>query len=59
MARVARRSCLERIARVGAAFLLGAVVMPLQALELRVLSAGAVEPAIVPEAADVAEASIA
>ena len=47
MERAARRSGIDRIAR-RAVVLLALVVPPLQALELRVLSAGAVEPGIRP-----------
>ena len=47
MERVARRSGFDRIAR-AAALLLALVALPLQALELRVLSAGAVEPGLRP-----------
>jgi len=47
MERVGRRSRLDRIAR-PAAWLLALTVLPLHALELRVLSAGAVEPGMRP-----------
>ena len=48
MERVARGSSIGRIARAVAAILVVLVVQPLHALELRVLSAGAVEPGIRP-----------
>jgi len=48
MERVARGSGIGRIARAAAALLVALVVQPLHALELRVLSAGAVEPGIRP-----------
>jgi molybdate transport system substrate-binding protein len=48
MERVARRSRIVRIAGAIAAALLALVVPPLHALELRVLSAGAVEPGMRP-----------
>lgn len=48
MARIGRRARSDRIARVGAALALAAVAFPLQALELSVLSAGAVEPGMRP-----------
>ena len=43
MQRVGRRSRIDRIARAAAAVLLALILQPLHALELRVLSAGAVE----------------
>ena len=47
--RAAVRSCRSRLgARAGIAVLLGAFVLPLHAIELSVLSAGAVEPGIRP-----------
>ena len=48
MERVARGSPLDRIAAAVATLLLALVVQPVHALELRVLSAGAVEPGIRP-----------
>ena len=48
MERVGRRSCFDRIARPTVAGLLALIVLPLHALELRVLSAGAVEPGMRP-----------
>ncbi|MEO5845949.1 MAG: substrate-binding domain-containing protein, partial [Caldimonas sp.] len=48
MERVARRFLIDRIARAGAAVLLALAGAPLQAIELRVLSAGAVEPGMRP-----------
>lgn len=48
MERVDRRSGIPRLALAAAALLLGLVASPLHALELRVLSAGAVEPGMRP-----------
>src|SRR6478735_550461 len=48
MERVSRRSRFARIACPAVGWLLALIVLPLHALELRVLSAGAVEPGIRP-----------
>jgi len=48
MGRVAGRSAIDRVARAAAATLLALAMQPLHALELRVLSAGAVEPGLRP-----------
>jgi molybdate transport system substrate-binding protein len=57
MERVARRSTVDRIAHAAAASLLALIVLPLHALELRVLSAGAVEPGMRPALAAFERAS--
>ena len=51
MERAGRRSRLHRIVRAGAAVVLALLVPPLHAVELRILSAGAVEPGLRPAVA--------
>ena len=46
-----RRSRIDRAVRAGAAALLALLVQPLHAIELRILSAGAVEPGLRPAVA--------